>query len=135
MTQGRAMFISPIPCSNIKVKGVKEMFHTFAYSEAYLHVTTGLKIAALLKCHISMQQQYNVMSFLLIKWPNNTVKVSLRNFQIYVMSRLMGKPTICICENKGADQLRSNCEADQRLCFRYSDSAIPILSKFKISSF
>ena len=28
------------------------------------------------------------------------------------------KPTICICENKYADQLRGNCEADQRLCFR-----------------
>ena len=26
----------------------------------------------------------------------------------------MGKPTICICETKGADQLQSNCEADQR---------------------
>ena len=37
----------------------------------------------------------------------------------------MGKPTICIGENKGADQLRSNCEADQRLCFRYTDSTIP----------
>ena len=24
----------------------------------------------------------------------------------------MGKPTICLGENKGADQLRSNCEAD-----------------------
>ena len=23
----------------------------------------------------------------------------------------------CLCENKGADQLRSDCEADQRLCF------------------
>ena len=32
----------------------------------------------------------------------------------------MGKPTDCIGENKGADQLRSNCEADQRLCFRYT---------------
>ena len=47
----------------------------------------------------------------------------------------MGKPTICIGENKGADQLRSNCEADQRLCFRYTDSTIPLLSKSKISSF
>ena len=37
----------------------------------------------------------------------------------------MGKPTICIGENKGASQFRSNCEADQRLCFRYSDSTIP----------
>ena len=39
----------------------------------------------------------------------------------------MGKPTICIGENKGADQLRSNCEAVQRLCFCYSDSTIPLL--------
>ena len=48
----------------------------------------------------------------------------------------MGKPTICIGENKGADQLRCNCEADQRLCFRYSDSTIPPLlnSKFQASS-
>ena len=42
-----------------------------------------------------------------------------------------GKPTICICENKDADQLRSNCEADQRLCFRYMDSAIPVLLMLK----
>ena len=31
----------------------------------------------------------------------------------------MRKPTFCICENKGADQLHSNCEADLRLCFRF----------------
>ena len=37
-----------------------------------------------------------------------------------------------IGENKGADQLRSNCEADQRLCFRYSDSTIPLLPKSEI---
>ena len=43
------------------------------------------------------------------------------------MSHRMGKPTICIGENKGADQLRSNREADQRLCFRYMDSTIPLL--------
>ena len=51
------------------------------------------------------------------------------------MSRHMGKPTICLGENKGADQLRSNCEADQRLCFRYSDSTVPLLLKSEISSF
>ena len=45
----------------------------------------------------------------------------------------MGKPTICIGENKGADQLRGNREADQRLCIRYSDSTIPVL-KFQASS-
>ena len=42
----------------------------------------------------------------------------------------MRKPTTCIGENKGADY----CEADQRLCFRYTDSTIPLLSKSKISS-
>ena len=41
----------------------------------------------------------------------------------------MGKPTICIGENKDADQLSSNREADQRLCFCYSDSTIPLLLK------
>ena len=38
------------------------------------------------------------------------------------------------CENKDTDQLRSNCAADQRLCFRYSDSTIPLLPKSEISS-
>ena len=47
----------------------------------------------------------------------------------------MGKPTICIGKNKGADQLRGNREADQRLCFRYTDSTFPLLLKSKISSF
>ena len=50
-------------------------------------------------------------------------------------SHLMGKPTICIGENKDADQLRGNREADQRLCFRYSDSTTALLLKSKISSF
>ena len=32
------------------------------------------------------------------------------------------KPGFGINENKDADQLRGNSEADQRLCFRYTDS-------------
>ena len=47
----------------------------------------------------------------------------------------MGKPTICIGEDKDADQLRGNREADQRLCFQYSDSSIPLLLKSEMSSF
>ena len=46
----------------------------------------------------------------------------------------MRKADFCICENKDADQLRGNREADQRLCFRYMDSTIPLLSKSEISS-
>ena len=51
-----------------------------------------------------------------------------------VNSQECNEETFCLCENKGADQLRSNCEADQRLCFCYTDSTIPLLSKSKISS-
>ena len=50
------------------------------------------------------------------------------------MSLVMRKPDFCICINKDADQLRSNREADQRLCFRYMDSTISLLPKYKISS-
>ena len=50
------------------------------------------------------------------------------------MSRIVRKPAFCICENKDADQLRGNRKADQRLCFRYMDSTIPLLPKCEILS-
>ena len=50
------------------------------------------------------------------------------------MSRVMRKPDFCICENKDADQLRGNREADQRLCFCYTDSTIPLLPTSEISN-
>ena len=49
-------------------------------------------------------------------------------------SRVVRKLDFCICENKAADQLCGNPTADQRLCFRYTDSTIPLLPKSKISS-
>ena len=52
----------------------------------------------------------------------------------YHMSRVMRKPFFHICENKDADQLCGNREADQRLCFRYIHSTIPLLSKYKFLS-
>ena len=51
-----------------------------------------------------------------------------------LMSLVMRKPAFCICENKDADQLCGNHEADQRLCFRCTDSTIPLLPKSEISS-
>ena len=44
----------------------------------------------------------------------------------------MRKPDLC--KNKDEDQLRGNREADQRLCFCYTDSTIPLLPKSEISS-
>ena len=47
----------------------------------------------------------------------------------------MRKPDFHICENKDADQLRGNREADQRLCFQYLASTIPLLhTKFQACS-
>ena len=46
----------------------------------------------------------------------------------------MKNPAFCICENKDADQLCGDREADQSLCFRYTDRAVPLLSKSEISS-
>ena len=69
-------------------------------------------------------------------WYKQLNAAKMENFEIRLyMSRPMRKPTICISENKDADQLRGNREADQRLCFRYLDSTIPPLLNSKISSF
>ena len=51
----------------------------------------------------------------------------------YHLSLVMRKPAFCKCENKDADQLRGNRKADQRLCFRYTDSTIPLLPIYEIS--
>ena len=45
--------------------------------------------------------------------------------EISKMSLVMRKPGFCICGNR---------EADQRLCFRYIDSTIPLLPIYEISS-
>ena len=71
-------------------------------------------------------------------WQPKTFFSALQKFLsslIVIMSHRMGKPTICIGENKGAAQLRSNCEADQRRCFRHTVSTIPLLHISKVSSF
>ena len=47
-----------------------------------------------------------------------------------LLSLVMRKLAFCICENKDADQLRGHREADQRLCFRYTDSTIALLPKY-----
>ena len=44
------------------------------------------------------------------------------------------KTGLCICKNKDADQLRGDREADQLLCFPYTNGTIPLLSKSEISS-
>ena len=61
-----------------------------------------------------VQQEQTVFKCACLLWRNQ-------------MSRIVRKPDFCLCENKGADQLRGNHEADQRLCFRYTYSIFPLL--------
>ena len=51
------------------------------------------------------------------------------------VSRIMRKPLFCTAEKKDADQLGSNCTANQCPCFYYTDSTIFLLVTFEISSF
>ena len=46
----------------------------------------------------------------------------------------MRKPAFRICENKDADQLRGNREADQRFCVLYMDSTVARIPKSKMPS-
>ena len=62
-----------------------------------------------------------------------SLNIAFQDAFAFNLSRAVRKPAFCIRENKDADQLRGNREADQRLCFRYIDSTIPLLSKSKIS--
>ena len=66
--------------------------------------------------------------------PVQIVQNQTRLLHYLHLSRVVRKPAFCICENKDADQLRGNREADQRLCFRYTDSTIPVLPQSEISS-
>ena len=58
---------------------------------------------------------------------NGPLELSLRHVcsmyrtaTVRISEPLYEKTVFCICENKDADQLRGNREADQRLCFRYT---------------
>ena len=76
----------------------------------------------------------------LIEIHNSSLRLILMNKRLYKindvfeLSLVVRKPAFCICENKDADQLHSNCAADQRHCLRLIDSTIPLLSKSEILS-
>ena len=57
-----------------------------------------------------------------LRSPNNIPKNRITrtpacNLRTNYKSRIVRKPDFCLCENKGADQLRGNCEADPQISF------------------
>ena len=100
-------------------------FHLLLFSgkvQSYVH---RLLIFILYRIVKSQSRQSNVLKI----W-------TCKDNGCFYMSLVMRKPAFCICENKDADQLRGNRKADQRLCFRYTDSTIPLLPNpiFQVSN-
>ena len=62
----------------------------------------------------SFERSYDKQIIILVVL-SNSLKARLVNF---IYEPRHEKTGFCICENKDADQLRGNREADQRLCFR-----------------
>ena len=67
----------------------------------------------------------------------HTSKLLIQHQQLHIipMSHVMRKTNSCLCENKGADQLCSNCTADQHLCFCYMDSLFLLYLYTKFPAF
>ena len=79
------------------------------------------------------------LCFRISRFSHNEAHLILHGFLLNICPQLLYEPRhenplFCICENKGADQLRINRAANQRLYFRYIDRKIPLLPKSEISS-
>ena len=94
----------------------------------YPALSRGPSSTPILDSLVEFAHEFHPMLRNMDKGNYKTLKSRFFGFQhvpgLFNMSHRMGKPTICIGENRGADQLRSN----------YTDSTIPLLSKSKISS-
>ena len=81
--------------------------------------------------HVSISVQLLLICKVIVEWSQFVTDFFLDQFNL---SRVVRKLAFCICENIDVDQLRGNREVDQRLCFRYIASTIPLLPINEISS-
>ena len=110
---------------NVDILGKKgDIFNIFAVLTNTHNLSFGAKIRKNRYTPVIFQFSYINIGY---KGVNITRKCYPDAYRHNERSRIVRKPEFCLCENKGADQLRSNCEADQRLCFRYTDSTISLL--------
>ena len=100
----------------LPVHGVTHRQHVRQLYDVRVHLITS----TFLNLAVVLPVQYNSTSLLM--------------YAPYRRSCVMRKLDVRLCENKGTDQLCSNCTADLRLCFRFTHSTIPLLPKSKISS-
>ena len=97
------------------------------------YLSSGFETGSDTNRAVQPQKMATGVKFLIRKQTDCTINVGKTKAQTH-MSRVIRKPAFCMCANKDADQLRGNREADQRLCFHYIDSTIPILPKSEFSN-
>ena len=117
-----------------KLQNYLSVFIKFAlYLFVFFQFKLNTRLMIILLCYmLYLHSQFQVCSSVFTQ--NYFTMQPFWDHVLFYMSLVMRKPDFCICKNKDADQLRGNREADQRLCFRYMDSTIPLLSKSEISS-
>ena len=98
------------------------VMHTSAKSSNTINVRTESICIIVIRMQGFLRTYAETLKLEIVRIHAKPRNVKLIGLQYISLNRLMRKPTICICENKGADQ---------RLCFRYTDSTL--LSKSKIS--
>ena len=66
--------------------------------------------------------------------PRHLLHSGKRCYQYSILSPRIIKQTVCICENRDADQLCCNCTSDRHLCYRIIDSTTPPLTKSEMTA-
>ena len=87
--------------------------------------------------YLSLLVLYSVKKNASLKGIIQTTGNNIQSEHVRIKASIMNKILAGVSENQKsalAYQLRSNCEDNQRLCFRYTDSTIPLLAKSENSS-
>ena len=100
----------------------------------YVHIFPCINLCCSMACKMHLNKCF--LHVLKLNFAKEHSFVAASNLIVNLTYELRREKTgfLHICENKDADQLCGNREADQRLCFCYIESKISLLSKYEISS-
>ena len=97
-------------------------------------------IVLIIYCHFTIMKKVSFVKMCLLLTERVDEGIIVNSYEDLVRKHVVRFEScheitcFCICKNKGADQLHGSHASDQRLCFRYMDSTIPLNPKFQASS-